>query len=271
MFHDMDTLTPAADTTDAAGVEKGTQAIRRASAMLKAIAKAGADGATLAELARAVDLPRSTAHRILKCLESEGFVAQSGTAKRYQMGPLVQELGLASTSSATEIARWRQVIDAVARRTGVTAYLMRRSGVEAVCLAKADGQGVIRFVPVEVGERRLLGVGAGATALLAALAPRQVEEVIRSMEAGLSGLPRITPASLRAAVDLVRRTGFAMSQGTVVEDGFGMGMAVPNGDTTPYLAVSVAAHAAVVTESTLETWRRVIREEIQAALRDGGH
>lgn len=240
----------------------GTQAIRRAGALLRAVAKAGADGAPLSEVARATGLARSTAHRMLRCLLEEGFLEGAGADRRYRMGPLIYELGLTSASSAMEAARWRRVVDAVARRTGVTTYLMRRSGVESVCLVKADGHSVVRFVPVEVGQRRLLGVGAGATALLAAIPSASAEHVIGTIAPDLGPWPRITAASLRLAIDLARRTGFAISQGTVVDDGFGMGCTLPG---APHLAISIAAHASLATESNVKQWRAAMSEEIAKA------
>ncbi len=242
----------------------GTQAIRRAGAMLRAIAKSGPAGATLAEVARAEDLPRSTVHRILRCLVEEGFLDFAHEGKRYRMGRLVHELGLSSVSSSVEVARWRHVVEAVARRSGVTSYLMRRSGLEAVCLVKVDGHSVVRFVPVEVGQRRLLGVGAGATALLAGLDAQRAEQVIGAIAPGLRAHPRLDIPHLRAAVKLVRRTGFAISQGTVVADGFGMGLAVPAADGEPHLAISIAAHASLVTESKIAAWKKILLEEVGA-------
>lgn len=256
----------SAGEVDEAKAADGTQAIRRAGAMLRAIAKAGAEGASLAEISRSENLPRSTAHRILRCLVDEGFVEQ-GEGKRYRMGGLIHELGLTSMSSAAEIARWRRVVDAVAARTGVTCYLMRRSGVEAVCLVKADGNAVLRFVPVDVGQRRLLGVGAGATALLAVLPAERIEQVIRAIAPQLARYPRLDADSVRAAVALVQRTGFAISQGTVVENGFGMGLALPDMGDPPHLALSIAAHATLVTESAIQSWKQVMAEEVGRAVR----
>lgn len=260
-FHDS-----AADAGAATAGSEGTQAIRRAAAVLRALAKAGPAGATLAEVAREEALPRSTAHRILRCLVDERLAALHAADKRYHLGELVHELSLAPSASVLEVAHWRQTVEAVARRTGVTAYLMRRSGIEAVCLVKADGQDVVRFVPVEVGQRRLLGVGAGATALLAALSAPAVEQVLASIGPGLKRYPRLDPDSVRANVRLARRTGFAISQGTVVDDGFGMGAIVPDARATPHLAVSLAAHASRVTESLISDWKRVLVQEIEAGL-----
>ncbi|MES2992248.1 MAG: helix-turn-helix domain-containing protein [Pseudomonadota bacterium] len=257
-------MTPSASTADA--VVGGTQSIRRAASLLRALAKAGPEGSTLAEVARAEGLPRSTVHRMLRCLVEERLVAEPDAGKRYRMGELIHELSLAPSARGLEVTHWRASVAAIARRTGATAYLMRRSGVEAVCLIKADSHAVVRFVPVEVGQRRLLGVGAGATALLAALEPAHAEQVIAIIAPGLHAYPRLTPASLRSALRLVRDSGFAISQGTVVADGFGMGIAIPDAGGSPHLALSIAAHASVVTESLISEWKAVLREELQAGL-----
>lgn len=248
----------------------GTQAIRRAAAVLRALGKAGPEGATLAEVARTCDLARSTAHRILHCLVNERLAGEPGPDKRYRMGELVHELALAPSASMLEVAHWRPVVATISRRTGATAYLMRRSGVEAVCLVKADSQALMRFVPVEVGQRRLLGVGAGATALLAALDDAHCEQVIALIAPGLRPYPRLNPDSLRNAVRLARKTAFAVSQGTVVADGFGMGIAVPSASGAPYLALSIAAHASVVTESVIDEWKDILAQELKARLEASG-
>jgi len=245
----------------------GTQAIRRAAALLKAIAASGRDGASLAQLAPRVQLPRSTAHRILKCLVDEGLVeAEAPPSRRYRMGPLVHELGLIPMRSSVEAARWRHTVEEVARRTGATAYLMRRSGIEAVCLVKVDGSSVVRFVPVEVGQRRLLGVGGGATALLAALDPQQIDEVIDEI-ASLGAPSRIDAASLRESVARTKRTGFAISEAMVVADGFGLGAAIPSEGAPPHLAISIAAHRSIVNDEKVAEWKRILAEEIRAGSR----
>lgn len=246
----------------------GTQVLRRAAGILRSVAQGGAHGTPLADIARTHGLARTTAHRILRCLADEGLLEQGVADKRYRVGRLLHELGMAPGASAAEIAHWRPVVETVARRTGVTAYLMRRSGVEAVCLIKVDGSGVIRFVPVEVGQRRFLGLGAGATALLAALPPAEVDDLIRTIAPGLRNHPKASPQSLHAAVKVVRETGFAMSQGTVAEHGFGLGLAVPNDEHPPHLALTIAAHASSVTESAVAQWKKILKEELARGLEE---
>lgn len=244
----------------------GTQAIRRATALLKAIARATPASISLAELSRSERLARSTVHRMLKCLQDEGLIVQPNGGLGYQMGPLVYELGLAAPSSALEVARWRETVDAVARRTGVTTYLMRRTGLEAVCLLKSEGRSLVRVIPVEVGQRRFLGVGAGATALLAALDDNTAETLIQLIAPELKNQPRFSADELRLSVQQTRRSGVAISRGRVVEQSFGLGMAIPQAEGPPTLAISIAAHLPAVTDTDTAQWSQIIRQEIAQAL-----
>ena len=92
-----------------------------AASLLRALAKAGPEGATLAEVARGEALPRSTVHRMLRCLVEERLVAEPGDDKRYRMGELIHELSLAPSASGLEVSHWRAAVTATARRTGATA------------------------------------------------------------------------------------------------------------------------------------------------------
>jgi DNA-binding IclR family transcriptional regulator len=242
----------------------GTQAIRRAAAILRRIGQSNSQGVGLASLTEALQLARSTTHRILKCLVEEGLVSHDPARRRYVVGRLTYELGLAVTSDALDIARWRAAVDRVAQRTGVTAYLMSRSGIEATCVLKTDGSAVIRVIPVDVGQRRFLGVGAGSTALLAALDSETAEHIIQTIAPGLHGYPGLSETVIRRIVAETRKTGFAVSKSNVVKDVLGIGMAIPKTDGTPSLALSIAALASQTDDEAVAVWKRIIKQEIDA-------
>jgi DNA-binding IclR family transcriptional regulator len=252
---------------EAAGSRDGTQAIRRATTILRAIARANnSDGISMPDISRAENLPRSTTHRILKCLVDEGLVEYDAGTRCYQVGGLTYELGLSVSRAALEVGKWRNLIESIARRTGVTSYLMRRSGVEAVCLMKVEGNAVVRVIPVEVGQRRRLGMGAGAMALLAALDDETVERVIAAMGPILKNHPHLDEAGLRKAVRTARVNGFVVSRGVVMEEVCGVGMVIPDSETTPSLAASVAGHVSIATDANIAKWKQIMREEIRAAV-----
>src|SRR5262245_21172082 len=114
----------------------GTQAIRRAAAILKHIARGPEAGVSLRVVSEAMDLSRSTAHRILRCLLDEKLIEHGSDSRRYVVGGLTFELGLAAANRQHEVMHWRATIDALSQQTGATVYLMGRSGNECVCLYK---------------------------------------------------------------------------------------------------------------------------------------
>lgn len=243
--------------------QEGTQAIRRAVAILTRIARAteGAP-ATLSEIARDFDLPKSTVHRILKSLTDTGLAFYDPDSRRYEIGLLCYELGLAVSDRVLDVARLRRLPERIAERTGVTAYLLRRSGLEAVCLAKAEGNAVIRVLPVDVGQRRFLGVGAGATALLAELDDANVDRTLGAIAPELGQYADLTAESIRTAVAETRKAGYAFSRGRVYTTTLGIGMSLDGAISTPGLAVSIAAYAPGVEPEQVRRWITIMREEI---------
>ena len=205
------------ELADSATKSDGTQAIRRAASILKYVAGRPTNGATLREISEAIQLSRSTAHRILKCLVHEQLLAQSDDAKRYAMGDLTLELGLAAKTLQKAILDWRAVVEDLARDTGVTVYLVGRSGNELVILDAVHGSSVVRVIPVEVGQRRPLGLGAGATALLASMSEEECEQTVASIEQHLHRHSSVKAGTIRENVRRARETGFAESLGVVAE------------------------------------------------------
>lgn len=250
----------------AEGTVDGTQTVRRAAAVLRCVGQANAQGIGLTALTETLQLSRSTTHRILKCLVEEGLIEHDATKRRYLVGRLIYELGLTVTSDVLDIARWRVAVDRVAARTGVTAYLMSRSGIEGTCILKTEGNAAIRVIPVDLGQRRLLGIGAGATALLAALEPETAEQIIRTIGPSLRVYPHLDETVIRRLVEETRRTGFAVSRSNIVRDALGIGMAIPKPGGIPSLALSIAALASQTDDKVIPVWQNIIRQEIEAVL-----
>jgi DNA-binding IclR family transcriptional regulator len=245
--------------TGLAGQNDGTQAIRRAAAMLRHIARNPEQGVTVRDISELMDLSRSTVHRILRCLVEENLVHQSDDAKHYTIGDLTAELGMLAHGRKLAITRYRSLLEAVARETGATTYLIGRSGNESVCLDLIEATSVIRVIPVSVGQRRPLGVGAGAAAILASLG-----EAERAATIDVIGpyLPRFSQLSVEKLQDLLRDTrltGFAESRSQIVEGVYGLAVALQSGEQAASYAVSIAVHESLATEASVERWKRSLK------------
>jgi DNA-binding IclR family transcriptional regulator len=255
--------------SDSEQKQDGTQAIRRAAAVLRHAASGGADGVSLRQVSQATGLSRSTAHRIVKCLMDEALLDYDEATRRYIVGDLVFELGLSAGTRSRDILRWRPLVDQLARNCGATAYLMGRSGFESVCLYKAEAGSVLRAIPVEVGQRRPLGVGAAATALLAAACDADVETILAAIAPQLNAYPRLTAEQIRGNVEEARAAGLMESRSFVVDGVYGMGMALPSPTRNATLAVSIAAHISLATEQNISAWKRHFAELMRRAAETG--
>lgn len=241
----------------------GTQAIRRAAAILKQIARGPEAGVSLRDVSEAMELSRSTAHRILRCLLDEKLIEHGNDSRRYVIGGLTFELGLAAINRQHEVMRWRSAVDAISKQTGATTYLMGRSGNECVCLDKAEGSSIVRVIPVEVGQRRPLGVGAGATALLAATTDGDLDRVLTAIAPYLERYPAITVERIRQNVEAARKSGLAESRGLVVDGVYGLGIAIPAEHGAPTLALSLAAHQSAASDDRVAAWKRILLKAVK--------
>jgi DNA-binding IclR family transcriptional regulator len=256
--------TPLTATTGTPPGLDGTQAIRRAVAMLKIIASATFPGVTLSDVAETMRLSRSTAHRILRCLVNEGLVEQDAVHNYYTIGRLAFELSLASTRDFHGGSGWSRVVESVARRANHTTYLLARTGVDAVVIQKAEGRASLRVVPVDVGQRRPLGVGAGALALLSSFEPPEIERIIQAVTPSLGPFPNLNPTVLLQDALAARARGYAISRGRVFNEVVGLGVALP-APNVGQLAISLAMPASLVDDNALIELARIIKQEIATA------
>jgi DNA-binding IclR family transcriptional regulator len=98
------------------------QSIERAAAVLRLL------GSTdrplgLNELAAALDLPRPTAHGIVRTLRDVGFVDQDADTSRYSLGPALRELGRGGSDRHDLRAAAMNWADALAGSTGLAVHL----------------------------------------------------------------------------------------------------------------------------------------------------
>lgn len=236
-------------------VEQGPeQSVGRAATLLRLVASHGVAGARLLDLAEKSGIARPTVHRILKRLCDERLLTQDGTSKRYILGSLMFELGLAARTPVRRLERMRQPLEALAETTGDTVYLVMRTGDEAVCLHVAESNSPIRTRTFEVGARRPLGTGAAGLALLAALPESDAEAVIERNADRLERLGLDQGILLERVVRA--RAGGAISNGSITPGVTGVAVAIPAQAGNPYLAISVGAVSARMPEARINSlWK----------------
>ncbi len=243
----------------------GAQAIRRAMDVIRAVALFQRTGANLGRIAQATGLPPSTAFRILRSLTEERMLRYDETDRNYSLGLFAYELGLAVQAKSQVQDKWREAVEAVAHRTRLTTYLMARSDREAVCLLCVQGSMIIRAMPMDVGQRLPLGIGAGSLAILSTLEDDEVESVLASQETRLDLFPggRAEAERIRKRVQATRAQGYAVSSGTVGKGLSGVGVAIVPRQGLLQLAISVSAVADSIEPKEAEQFGTIISAAIQ--------
>ncbi|MFC6281909.1 MULTISPECIES: IclR family transcriptional regulator [Polaromonas] len=236
---------------EAAGEMKGT--LRRAFSVMRYLATAGSRGAALTDIAKYVGLPHPTVHRLLHQLIEERMVRQLESEKRYTLGSLTFELGLSAAQQFDIRGLCRPVLERLALEAGDTAYLVIRSGDEAVCIDRQEGPSPIRVMTLQVGSRRPLGVGAGGLAILAALPTPEQQAVLDTVDAQIAGVWGLPRDFLQSSIHDANRQGYALIRNRVTPGVSAIGMHFSDSMGRPFAALSVAAINSRLTSSRIKT------------------
>ncbi|MET7419431.1 IclR family transcriptional regulator [Dactylosporangium sp. NPDC005555] len=208
---------------------------------------------TLVDLARALDIPKSSLHGLLRTMTARGWVRADETGTRFRLGMRALQVGAAYLDGDDSVTVLAGVLDELSRRLGETVHLGRIDGDRIVYLAKRDSTHRLRLFSA-VGRR----LPAHATALGKALLAQHTDADVEAM---LSWpLERLTPGTLtdrgdlRRALAAVRETGYAVDREENAEGIMCFAMAVPL--TTP--ATDAVSVSVPTTRMSADVERRVV-------------
>ncbi len=166
-------------------------------------------GMSLADLARALSLPKPTAYRIVATLESRGCLSRT-SAGHYVISRKLFDM---PKDESEEQALLRAAEPAMVRLVDScreTVNLGVLDAGEVVVISTVESPQSIRMSS-KVGNRRYLHSTALGKVLLSGLPEKEVQRLIR-----IQGLPRLTPRTivtrqgLASELDIVRRQGYAI-------------------------------------------------------------
>lgn len=219
----------------------GAQTITRGVRALKLIAEQAPAGLRLTDLAQGMALARPTAHRLLQALLAEGMLVRDARTRRYTLGPLVFELGLASAHQFNLREMCRPVLESLAERTGDTSFLFVRSGHDAVCLGRVQGSYPVQTPVVPVGSRQPLGVNAGGLALLSCLPEEEVARTLEAVAPRLGVYGDLDTEELREHCARAQARGFALIANKAVPGVCALGLPIRSSTGAALAAITVAA------------------------------
>lgn len=188
-------------------------------------------------LAQRLNLPRSTAHRLLNLCRAQGFVESDGVGV-YRAGLGLYRLA-GRLSFQMPMRRIATPLLTEFTRTHSEASLLTvvdRTAMKAFFAAKAEPSAPMRYI-IKTNALAPLGWGASARAILAFMSEGEIAEVVRRAEPSpMDGRP-LDVKELTRALPKIRAKGYAITQNQTTPGG--VGIAVPFFDAAGDVAGNV--------------------------------
>lgn len=163
---------------------------------------------SVSDVSRLLNLPKSSASRLLKAMLQEGLLSRSENPPRYKVGNLLFEISRLYRLNSSLIDVVDEAVKSISRETGHTGYVSILDGADVLVIRMHQGSHALRvFTPL--GQR----APAFATAIGRSLLARLSDSRVRALHP--EGIVPPSPSSpqniddLLRALDQPRRFGWA--------------------------------------------------------------
>jgi DNA-binding IclR family transcriptional regulator len=192
----------------------------------------------ISDLAEELSLSKSNVHRILKTLESVGYINQSPTTGRYKLSIKLWELGWKIVSRLDLKREALEPMEELSKLTRETVHLSILDGIEVVYLDKIDSPEPIRAYSTVGGRAPAYAVATGK----ALLAFQQLEVIERAGKNLVAFTDKTIRSSkeLRAELERVRTQGYAINVGEWRETVSGIAAPIYSGGGTVEAAIGIS-------------------------------
>jgi DNA-binding IclR family transcriptional regulator len=237
------------------------QVITRAGQILRALSEER-HGLSLSEVAARVDLPRSTVHRIITALETEGLTAVASPAGRYRLGP--EFVRMATGQHGELLIDVRPALEQLSSQVMETVDLSLLIGVEVSFIDQVDAPHRLRAVSA-IGAAFPAHCSANGKALLSTFGADALCKLLPPKLPALTENTVTDRSALLEELEEVRRTGYATDReehtlgisavGAPIRDAFGAVAAV----SIPVPTQRFVGNEAVLSRALVQSADRISR------------
>ncbi len=165
----------------------------------------------LTAISKRLGLPKSTSHRLLTTLVSQGFLMRDVHGRGYQLGYQLLHWGMVAQAALDLRTEALPIMRQLSRSVGETAILTVRDGTRGLYLEIVESAQPVRMT-MQVGQRLRLHAGASSKVLLAFLPEVEIDQIISTIELlPLTSHTIADPTQLRSELAAIRRRGYATS------------------------------------------------------------
>ena len=246
------------------------QVMDRALAILDVLGSLSGDS-SLVELCVALNLHKSTLHRLMMVLERHRLVDKNPDTGRYRLGLKLFELGSKAIASLDLREQARPHLTRLQQETEETVNFAVLDQGEVLYIAKIEPQRNLR-IAAHVGHRLPAYCTALGKAMLAESPETEVDSILRGCEMKARTPNTITtPAMLKDELRMIHSRGYAIDDEENDEGARCVGVAVRDQRGNPVAAISVSGPASRVTKSKVPEIAKVLIRSAQALSKELGY
>ena len=196
---------------------------------------------TLTEISNKVGIPKSSTHRLLEALRSQGFVNYDEQNRTFQLGYQLIRWGTKAQDAVDvrniSLPFLRELTDI----TGETSILSIRHGYSGFCLEMIESPHPMRL-SWRVGQPLPLHAGSSSKVLWAFLSEEEIDDILANLSLHSLMDGTITnPDELKKELRRIRERGYACSFEETDRDAMGISAPVYDHQMNPVAGVGVIA------------------------------
>jgi DNA-binding IclR family transcriptional regulator len=163
---------------------------------------------SLADLAKDLDIPKSSLHALIGTLQDWGWVETDSSGRHFGLGVRALLVGTSYVDSDDIVAATRDALDWLSETVGETVHLGRLDGPDIVYLAKRESTHPLRLFSA-IGRRLPAHATALGKVLLAERTEAELDRILPESLPRLSDNTITDRAALRRELDRTRTRGWA--------------------------------------------------------------
>ncbi len=217
---------------------------------------------TLAEIARAAQLDRSSAQRIVHTLEALGYLRRAPDSKHYGVSCKLLQFSYNYVRGNELIDKASPYLLDISRTIGETTNLHELDGADVVFIARFPGQHLVN-IDIAVGRRLPAYFTASGTAILSRLPrARQLEILAQTRLQPITPHTETDVARLMERVESARETGYAIVANETVMGDISVAAPITDHDGRAVAAINISVPT---TRWTVASAEEKLVQQVQVA------
>ena len=212
---------------------------------------------TIAEISESLDIPPSTAHRILSTLIEVRYVSKDEKTHLYSLGPALIPLGIKASAKIDPQAVGRNILEKLSDLTLEDSFFIIKSGDKGLMISKAEGKHSLKIVE-NFGIEIDLHKGAIRKTILAFQSDEYIENYLKKNLADYSD-SSVIKETLKKDLMEIRKSKISVSDSEYIEGAIGIGAPVFNYKDDLVGAIGVVIPRERVTEESKKEYIEAVK------------